>query len=353
MGSIELQEFAANYTENSSIDVSSINRETNFLYKINVPFQITYEYCSGNDNADYINITTLSEKGIYFSQESVELHNYVFRTLGGHYHDYYEFLIVLNGEVHQQIEGKDYLYTTGMCCLINRNLVHKEYYTQSTQLLFLGFSSKFIEQLIMSCELSYFDKEKDIKNTELYKFIISDLQHPDSKMYLDFIPVYQNTNAKSTLHELTENLMHEILFPTFGSTFQIQAYLSKVLNYLSSDDFHCTTVNLNDNSDRLLFSRIEHLLQESNGRLSRAALAKSLNYSGDYINRIVNKYSGMCLHDYAMEFCLKKSAELIRTSNNSISDISLQLGFSNRTYFYRIFKEKYGMTPREYRAKYK
>lgn len=351
MNEKNLEELTASCPDNLSIDVSTISHDTNFLYKIHVPFEITYGCCSGGGSDDYINLTTLSEKGAYFSQETVELHNYVFQNLGGHYHNYYEFLIVLNGEVHQQIEGKDFLYTSGTCCLINRNLVHKEYYTGKCQLLFLGLSPKFIDQLIQSFASSYFEIEKELKDTELYHFVTSDLQKSDSKMYLDFIPRFQNTNAKNILHEITESLMQELLFPAFGSTFQVQASICKIINYLSSDHFHCTVVNLDDNSDRLLFSHIEHLLAESDGRLSRAELAASLNYSGDYINRIIKKYAGMCLHNFAMEFCLKKAAELIRSSNRSVSDIAVQLGFSNRTYFYRIFKEKYGVTPREYRVR--
>ncbi len=349
MKSNDLKEFASNFLENTSIDVSSVNHETSFLYKITVPFQVTYEYCSGNGENDYINIMTLSEKEAFFSQEAVKLHNYVFKTLGGHYHDYYEFLIVLEGEVHQQIEGRDYLYPAGTCCLINRNLTHKEYYGGTAKLLFLGFTPSFINQIINSYKQAYFDIEKRIADTELFDFIDADLQHPDSKRYLDFIPASKNTHARTNLHELTENLMHEILFPQFGSTFQVQALLCKILDYLSSDYFHCTSVNLSDNSDRLLFSRIEHLLDENNGRLSRSELATMLNYSGDYINRIVNKYSGMCLHDFAMDFCLVKAAEMIRTTNISVSDIAIRLGFSNRTYFYKLFKNKYGVTPKEYR----
>lgn len=57
----------------------------------------------------------------------------------------------------------------------------------------------------------------------------------------------------------------------------------------------------------------------------------------------------MCLHDYAVQFSLKKAAAMLADTTLSVSDICLQLGFSNRTYFYKLFYERYHMTPKEYR----
>lgn len=85
--------------------------------------------------------------------------------------------------------------------------------------------------------------------------------------------------------------------------------------------------------------------------MTRAELEKVLNYSGDYLNRIVNKYAGMCIFDYGMTFCLKKAALLLSSTEESISSIASSLHFSNRTHFYSLFKKHYGITPKEYRKK--
>lgn len=77
-----------------------------------------------------------------------------------------------------------------------------------------------------------------------------------------------------------------------------------------------------------------------------------IQYTSDYLGRIVKKYTGLCLFDYGMTFCIKKAEILLKTTNENIDYISRQLGFTNRTHFYKLFKEKHGMTPREYRTKY-
>lgn len=345
----QFEEFELKYKPNTQININDLDHMTNFLYSINTPFQITYETCSGTSPDDFINIVTFSEKGAYFSQEMVSIHNHIFHTTRGHYHDYYEILIVLEGGIRQQIEGNDYFYTAGSCCLINRNICHNETFEEKCRILFVGLSPSFCAQLLSSCDHSFFSSEKIIKDTSLYKFIKHDLLNPDAKTYLDFIPAMSNVHVLSQFHDLSETLLAELLHPHFGSTFLVEACLCNILYELSSEAFHCTTVDLSDSSDRLLFSRIEHLLEENNGRLSRKELSNALNYSGDYINRIVNKYAGVCLHDFSMQICLKRAAFLLRAGNESISDIAAELGFSNRTYFYKLFHDMYGMTPKEYR----
>ena len=83
--------------------------------------------------------------------------------------------------------------------------------------------------------------------------------------------------------------------------------------------------------------------------MSRLALEKALCYSGNYINTIVKKYTGMCLYDYGLSFTLKNAASLLTETDIPISSISAQLGFTNRTHFYKVFREKYGVSPGEYR----
>ena len=53
----------------SSINVQNTNSDLNRFYHMNVPFQLTLEYCSGSELEDYINIMTLSaEKSLMYQE---------------------------------------------------------------------------------------------------------------------------------------------------------------------------------------------------------------------------------------------------------------------------------------------
>lgn len=337
--------------KNVVLDILNTQSHINYLYKLNSPFQITYEYCSGPEADDYINIVSLSPDGASYSQETVALHDYIFHNKSPHIHDYYEFLIVLEGSVSQWIEEKEYLYPAGSCCLINRNLRHKEIFREKSRILFLGFSTDFILNLLDTRQ-AYFSFEEEMKQTVLYQFVFDDTKKPGQKAYLDFIPAFRNKEAYGILCKFGENLINTMLFPKFGSSHVIKGLLCSILQYISTpDSYHCTCVELCGNSDYLLFARVEHLLEQNDGRITRSELSDKLNYSGDYLNRIVNKYTGMCLHEYGMTFCMKKAAYYLTHTDDSISAITSRLSFTNRTYFYKLFKKQYGMTPREFRKK--
>lgn len=339
--------------ENSSFTIHNTTSRINYFYQITAPFQITYEYCSGTGESDYINVITLSEDDTFLSQEPFSAHNYSFHKTPSHFHDYFEIMLVLEGTIIQKIEDKEYQYNTGSCCLINRSLCHKETFTSSAKILFIGLSTEFTEELFASHKAAFFKKEQDFTNSEIYKFIVSDLKSPGTKSYLDFVPSYQNLQNDAWIHSFSEHLILEMLYPKFGSSYQIKGMICSLLQYLSSpQNYHCTCVELHLNSDFLLFSRISHFIEENNGRISRSELESALNYSGDYLNRIVNKYAGMCLFDYSMTFCLKKAEYYLTNTTESISSIANMLHFSNRTHFYQLFKDKYGMTPKEYRQNF-
>jgi YesN/AraC family two-component response regulator len=45
---------------------------------------------------------------------------------------------------------------------------------------------------------------------------------------------------------------------------------------------------------------------------------------------------------------MDKALELLENTNCYVYEIANKVGFSDNTYFYKLFKEKYGVTPREY-----
>lgn len=337
-------------SRDSSINVQNGESDFSRFYHMNVPFQLTLEYCSGSGQDDYVNIVTLSFEKAVLYQESPALKNYSYTKNAAHFHDFFEFVIVLEGNIIQKIEGKDYLYPAGSCCLINRNLRHTEHYGSRCRVLFIGLSPDFVTELFAAAQNSFFPDEKEICDSDLYRFITADLKTPGGRAYLDFIPAYQNHLPAAHLLSMAETMIRTLLYPKFGASYQICGLLCAFLSCLSSPrDYHCTNIRLDTNSDFLLFSRITRLFEESDGRMTRTELEQLLHYSGDYLNRIVNKFTDMCLYDYGMTFCLKRAAQYLTETDESVSAIAARLKFTNRTHFYSLFRKKYGITPMEYR----
>lgn len=339
---------------NSSLSIYNEDSEFGAFYQMNIPFQITLEYCSGTTDKDYYNFLISSQSGTYSFTNPYCESRYYYTNRPLHQHDFFELMIVLKGEVSQNIENKEFSYPAGTCCFINRNLRHRENFIGETQLLFLNFSVDFLQELLHPTIAPFFQNDSLEENNILQLFVDNDVYAPNQKTYLDFFPNHYNNKSIHFLHMITDNILHEMFFPNFGSSYMIKSLLCTLFERLTNvNSFHATEIKLDSKADFLLFCRISHLLEDTNGRIHRADLEHALNYTRDYLGRIVKRYTGLCLFDYGMTFCIKKAETLLRTTDKNIDNISKQLGFTNRTHFYKLFKEKYGITPKEYRKLYR
>ena len=337
-------------TDSKVIKIHNSDSRVNTWYDMSAPIQLTLEYCRGISEDDFFSIMMVSPTDTFFHTASINSAFHKFNTRTPHQHSFFELMLVLEGNITQQIEDKDYFYHAGTCCLINQNIVHREKFTGEAKILFIGLSVDFIKDLIESEKNTFFQKEEVVLQNSIFRFIDSNIQTEEGKTYLDFLPVFQNQTSVSELHRLSDLLIHAMLLPKLGSTYMIKGLICQLFQYLDTKDYyHISNVKLNSSSDLLLFSRITHLMEDTNGRMSRSQLERALCYNGNYMNTIVHKHTGMCLYDYGLTFCMKQAKVLLKTTELSVSAIALQLGFTNRTHFYKLFKEKYGITPGEYR----
>ena len=65
----------------------------------------------------------------------------------------------------------------------------------------------------------------------------------------------------------------------------------------------------------------------------------------------MKKYYNITVTEYINSLRLNYAANLLVNTNYSLTDIYLECGFSNQTYFSTCFKRTYGMTPTAYRKK--
>ena len=220
----------------------------------------------------------------------------------------------------------------------------------TANLLCIGLSKELVKHLAEDEQKVYFPEFEQPGSNPILNFLIDNLENPDTKEYLDFLPAINNKDWHRVLHTLTDNILRAIMFPQLGSTYVIKGMLLELFGYLSNPKhYHFTFVHVEADNDFLLFSHISHLLEDTNGRITRSELERVLHYSGNYINSIVKKYTNLCLFDYGQTFCMKKAAYLLRNSDDSVLEIMEKLEFTNTTHFYKCFKKQYHMTPRKYR----
>ncbi len=301
---------------------------------------LTIVYCSPNSKRTY----TLSYNDPI---------NPVHRT-HLHHHEYFELIYVLEGQMYQIIENKQHLYTKGSLCILNRNIYHAEQFHTEFRAAFLSLPVSLIEDLIFHTDQFYFKDELSDSFQELHDFFYHNLKENSKsyREYIDFIPNSSQNSEQSEMHHRFSQITKLLIDPVPGATFLLKALLLQILSALSDQELYDTIpINIGTEREAKLFDAISELIINNKGRIPRSAISAQLKYDGSYINNIVKKYTGLNLFQYSTVICMKEARRLLEETDLSISEIADQLSFTNRTHFYKLFKEQYSMTPKKYRTK--
>ncbi len=78
-------------------------------------------------------------------------------------------------------------------------------------------------------------------------------------------------------------------------------------------------------------------------------LAEKVHLSPSYLSDLLKKETGMNAQDHIHYYLIEAAKNIILNSNDSISEIAYSLGFEYPQYFSKLFKQKTGQTPIEYR----
>ena len=160
------------------------------------------------------------------------------------------------------------------------------------------------------------------------------------------IGIYLDQNGISA-HKLFQNSTHDFLFQRrFHSIESFQDYFDY---YWSHAKKFATNIENQKNSIQRIVEYIDHHYYED---INRSILADMVYLSADHLARIFKKETGETLVKYITDKRINAAKSLLSQTNISISQVSSQVGYDNYSYFTKIFKQRTGLSPGDYRKTY-
>jgi AraC-like DNA-binding protein len=80
-------------------------------------------------------------------------------------------------------------------------------------------------------------------------------------------------------------------------------------------------------------------------------LAAELRMSASRTSHVVRETCGMSFRELLIEARLNTAMGLLRATNLSVLEVSIRSGFPEIAHFHRMFRNRVGTTPRQYRIK--
>lgn len=96
---------------------------------------------------------------------------------------------------------------------------------------------------------------------------------------------------------------------------------------------------------------LSYIQQNYCRRITLSELSAHFHLSEKYISRYFKEHFHLTLSQYLNYLRLSHAKHLLETTSLPVTEVALQSGFSNISYFIRTFKESFGVTPLKYRSK--
>ncbi|WP_309120346.1 helix-turn-helix domain-containing protein [Paenibacillus sp.] len=85
--------------------------------------------------------------------------------------------------------------------------------------------------------------------------------------------------------------------------------------------------------------------------LSQQTIASTVKLTSAYLGKLFKESSGVTVTEYINDVRLRHAQELLLRTDHPIAKIMEKCGYANQSYFFRLFKGKFGCTPKEFRIK--
>jgi signal transduction histidine kinase/DNA-binding response OmpR family regulator/ligand-binding sensor domain-containing protein len=107
-------------------------------------------------------------------------------------------------------------------------------------------------------------------------------------------------------------------------------------------------------SDKEFLTRMVRMIEENieNAELNAGLLEKEFCMSKMQLYRKLKSLTGMSPWEFIRHLRLKVTAQLLITTNLTVTEIFFRTGFNNQSYFFREFKKRYNCAPNEYREQH-
>lgn len=202
---------------------------------------------------------------------------------------------------------------------------------------------------IIICDINLADKD----GYEISKELKKDLR----TSHIPIIILTAQSNKESVLKGLQSGVDQYLTKP-FSLSILKQSISSLLFNreklryYYTNNIYRIEPESKFGNQEQSFITKMNDIIKFNveNPKFSVEDLADKLSVSRVQLYRKVKAIIGINISDHINNVKLEKAAELLKSNQMNISEIAYSLGFSSPNYFSTSFKNKFGISPKEYKS---
>lgn len=292
-----------------------------------------------NKPVNIINNGVIKGKNIPFNGHSIGIvPHFNGIQVPSHAHDFYEILYVYKGSCFTAVDGESLFLKKGDFILFNMFASHS--------VMSSSDSENEIFNILLKRKIVFNPLLKDLLQKTNYAFNFSFFED-NTNGRRNYLCV---RNSKNNFSELFLRLI--LINSADDDCFQEKEYVNLFTSFIIE------LVRYKRNSSLLLppyekpkYEEIRQYILDHCDCITLTQLAKHFNCNSCSISSLLEHKTGKKFSKLLQDIRLTKAASLLQETSLPVYDISFFIGYSNRSFFVRKFKEMYGFPPSVWRQK--
>ena len=247
-----------------------------------------------------------------------------------HWHDEFEIIYVRSGFMTASISGESYIGKTGDAFVVSPGNLH-----------LMGSQTGTVDYYTFLFPLKYISFRTD-------DMLDEKLLEPLNSGHLMICP-----RVKDTAKELCEQLIeiYEAKNDESVSKITTQVRTKIILLQFILEMWKKGFVIENDTSGRNTIEKemVSYIQQNFTGKISLREFGEQFHLSEKYISRYFKEHFHITLSQYVTYLRLEHAKQLLQDTDIPVTDVAMQSGYQNVSYFIRSFQKAYAVSPLKYR----
>ena len=247
-----------------------------------------------------------------------------------HWHDELEIIYVKSGFLTVNISGENYIGKTGDAFVVSPGNLH-----------FMGSQTGTVDYFTFLFPLKYIAFRTD-------DMLDDKLLEPLNSGHLMISP-----EIKDTVKEQCEQLAGVYAAESGESESKITGQIKKkiILLQFIHELWKKGFIVENDTTGRNTVEKemVSYIQQNYTGKILLREFGEQFHLSEKYISRYFKEHFHITLSQYVTYLRLEHAKQMLQETDISVTEVAMQSGYQNISYFIRSFKKTYGVSPLKYR----
>ena len=250
-----------------------------------------------------------------------------------HWHDEFEIIYVKSGFLTVSISGENYIGKPGDAFVVSPGNLH-----------FMGSQTGNVDYFTFLFPLKYISfRTDDILDDKLLEplnsghlMISPEIEDTVKEQCEQLVEIY-GTKKEESQSKITAQIKTKIILLQFILKLWKKGFIVE-----------------NDTSGKNTVEKemVSYIQQNFTGKILLKEFGKQFHLSEKYISRYFKEHFHITISQYVTYLRLEHAKQLLQDTDIPVTEVAMQSGYQNVSYFIRSFKKTYGMSPLKYRNKY-